>query len=172
MLFDCGVLQPQLKDIALLVEASHTISRFRCSKLEPFVTQKSGHIWRIWAEMTQTLMPKLTKVAPIHLPECNSPKFAKFPPKFATICQISAKIRQISFHKRALTLNTHLFVPRTTCSRVCCCSHNSFSKEGKQAIAAIIYTKAGKDPVVTAEFGPPSPISLNRPLKGRKRSKR
>ena len=79
----------------------------------PFATRKSGHIWRIWAEMTQTLMPKSTRVAQIHLPECNSAKIrqisAKFPPKFAKICQISAKIRQISqvsFHKRALTLNT------------------------------------------------------------------
>ena len=76
----------------------------------PFVIRKSGHIMRIWAEMTQTLMPKSTKVAQIHLPECNSGK----------ICQISAKIRQnlqnfrqnsrqisqISLHKRALTLNT------------------------------------------------------------------
>ena len=50
----------------------------------PFVTRKSGHIWRTWAEMTQTLMPKSTKVAQIHLPECNSAK----------IRQISAKIRQ------------------------------------------------------------------------------
>ena len=72
----------------------------------PFVTQKSGHIWRIWAEMTQTLMPKSTKVAQIHLPECNSAK----------IRQISAKIRQsseISFHKRALTLNTQLLLVTT-----------------------------------------------------------
>ena len=52
------------------------------------MTRKSGHIWRIWAEMTQTLMPKSTKVAQIHLPECNS---AKFPPKFAKIRQISAR---------------------------------------------------------------------------------
>ena len=82
------------------------------------MTRKSGHIWQIWAEMTQTPKPKSTKVAQIHLPECNSakirhkfcqilpnflpnfpPKFAKFPPKFA-------KISQISFHKRALTLNS------------------------------------------------------------------
>ena len=55
----------------------------------PFVTRKSGHIWRIWAEMTQTLMPKSTKVAQIHLPECDS---AKFPPKFA---KFARKIRQI-----------------------------------------------------------------------------
>ena len=48
------------------------------------MTRKSGHIWRIWAETTQTLMPKSTKVAQIHLPECNSVK----------IRQISAKIRQ------------------------------------------------------------------------------
>ena len=48
----------------------------------PFLTRKSGHIWRVWAEMTQTIMPKSTKVGQIHLPECNSPKFAKFPPKF------------------------------------------------------------------------------------------
>ena len=82
----------------------------------PFVTRKSGHIWRIWAEMTQTLMPKSTKVAQIHLPcrmqfRQNSPNFAKFPPKFAKFCRVSAKIRQISqisFHKRALTLNTQL----------------------------------------------------------------
>ena len=56
----------------------------------PFVARKSGQIWRIWAEMTQTLMPKSAKVAQIHLPECNSrqnsPSFrqnsAKFPPSF------------------------------------------------------------------------------------------
>ena len=51
--------------------------------------------------MAQTLMPKSTKVAQIHLPECNSAK----------IRQISAKIRQISqnsFQKRAPTLNTQL----------------------------------------------------------------
>ena len=73
----------------------------------PFLTRKSGHIWRIWAEMTQTLMPKSTKVAQIHLPERNSaeirqvsaksrhwpnfrqnsPKFAKFPPKFAKLAK-------------------------------------------------------------------------------------
>ena len=54
------------------------------------MTRKSGHIWRIWVEMTQTLMPKSTKVAQIHLPECNSAKirqiflnFTKFAPKFA-----------------------------------------------------------------------------------------
>ena len=67
------------------------------------MTRKSGHIWRIWAEMTQTLMPKSTTVAQIHLPECNTAKFspnsAKIPPKFA-------KFAKISFHKRALTLNT------------------------------------------------------------------
>ena len=82
----------------------------RCSKLEPFVTRKSGHIWRIWAEMTQMLMPKSTKVAQIHLPECNSAKICQISAK---ICQISAKIRRISqasFHKRALTLNTQLLV--------------------------------------------------------------
>ena len=76
----------------------------------PFVTRKSGHIWRIWAEMTQTLMPKSTKAAQIHLPECNS---AKFPPEFRqNFRQISGKIRQISqisFHKRALTLNSQPF---------------------------------------------------------------
>ena len=85
----------------------------------PFVTRKSGHIWQIWAEMTQMLMPKSTKVAQIHLSECNSakfpPKFAKFPPNFRqnspNFRQNSAKIRQISqisFHKRALTLNTQI----------------------------------------------------------------
>ena len=69
------------------------------------------------------LMPKSTKVAQIQLPECNStkirqifiefhqisPNFRQILPKFAKICQISSKIRQISqisFHKRALTLNT------------------------------------------------------------------
>ena len=77
----------------------------------PFVTQKSGHIWQIWAEMTQTLMPKSTKVAQIHLSECNSANthqiFPKILPKFRqNLPQISAKIRQISFQKRALTLNT------------------------------------------------------------------
>ena len=72
----------------------------------PFVARKSGHIWRIWAEVTQTLMSKSTKVAQIHLPECN---FAKIRQISAKISQVSAKIRQISqisFHKRALTLNT------------------------------------------------------------------
>ena len=71
----------------------------------PFVTRKSGHIWRIWAEMTQTPTPKSNKVAQIHLPECNSAKIrqillnftkfrqmsAKCPPK---LCQSSAQIRQ------------------------------------------------------------------------------
>ena len=58
-------------------------------------------------------MPKSTKVDQINLPERNSAKIrqisAKISPKFAKICQISTKIRQISqisFHKRALTLNT------------------------------------------------------------------
>ena len=77
------------------------------------MTRKTGHIWRIWVEMTQTLMPKSTKVAQIHLPERSS----------ARIRQISAKIRQnlpnvrqnapisqILFHKRALTLNTQGFL--------------------------------------------------------------
>ena len=54
----------------------------------PFVTRKSGHIWRIWAEMTQTLMPKSSKVAQIHLPECHSAKIrqssAKIPPNFVS----------------------------------------------------------------------------------------
>ena len=40
----------------------------------PFVTRKSGHMWRISAEMTQTPMPKSTKVAQIHWPERNSAK--------------------------------------------------------------------------------------------------
>ena len=31
----------------------------------PFVTRKSGHIWRIWPQMTQTVMPKSSKVAQI-----------------------------------------------------------------------------------------------------------
>ena len=59
----------------------------------PFVTRKSGHIWQIWAEMTQMLMPKSTKVAQIHLPECNSAKLRQISAK---IRRISAKIRQIS----------------------------------------------------------------------------
>ena len=62
-----------------------------------------------------------TKVAQIHLPErtsaqaqiCQiSTKIRQKSPKLAKICQISAKIRQssqISFHKRALTLNTQAF---------------------------------------------------------------
>ena len=64
----------------------------------PFVTRKSGHIWRIWAEMTQTLMPKSAKVAQIHLPIRQvsakirlPPNFrqvsAKFPPKFAKLAK-------------------------------------------------------------------------------------
>ena len=80
-----------------------------------FVTRKSGHIWRIWAEMSQTLMPKSTKVAQIHLPERNSAKsrqillnFTKFPPKFVNISAKIRQISQISFHKRALTLNTQV----------------------------------------------------------------
>ena len=54
----------------------------------PFVTLKSGHIWRTWAEITQTLMPESTKKAQIHLPECTSARqiSAKIPPKFAKIC--------------------------------------------------------------------------------------
>ena len=63
----------------------------------PFVTRKSGHTWRIWAEMTQTLMPKSTKVAQIHLPERNSAK----------IRQISAKIRQNSTKIRQDLPNFH-----------------------------------------------------------------
>ena len=82
----------------------------------PFVTRKSGHTWRIWAEMTQTPLPKSTKVAPNSLARAqfhqNSPNLAEFHQISANIrknCQISTKIRQISqilFHKRALTLNT------------------------------------------------------------------
>ena len=60
--------------------------------------------------MTQTLMLKSTKAAQIHLPECNSAKIrqisAKFLPKFAKIPPKIRQISQISFHKRALTLNT------------------------------------------------------------------
>ena len=37
-----------------------------CSKLEPFVTRKSGHIWRSWPEMTQKFMPISAKVAQSH----------------------------------------------------------------------------------------------------------
>ena len=77
------------------------------------MTRKSGHIWQIWAEMIQTLMPKSTKVAQIYLSECNCAKIRQISAKIrqisAEICQIAAKIRQISqisFHKRALTLNT------------------------------------------------------------------
>ena len=57
----------------------------------PFVTRKSGHISRIWAEMTQALMPKLTKSSPNSLARVqfrqNSPKFAKFPQKFAKLAK-------------------------------------------------------------------------------------
>ena len=59
---------------------------FGVQSWSPFVTRKSGHIRQILAEMTQMLMPKSTKVAQIHLSECNS----------ARIRQISTKIRQIS----------------------------------------------------------------------------
>ena len=59
-----------------------------------FVTRKSGHIWRIWAEMTQTLMPKSTKVAQIHLPECNSRQNSR-----QNSCQNSAKLAKFRFTK-------------------------------------------------------------------------
>ena len=80
----------------------------------PFVTRKSGHIWRIWAENDPNAHAKINQSSPNSLARVqfrrqnspnfrqNSPKFAKFPPKFAKICQIS-------FRKRALTLNTQIF---------------------------------------------------------------
>ena len=43
--------------------------------------------------MTQTLMPKSTKVAQIHLPDWNSAKIRQIS---ANICQISTKICQNS----------------------------------------------------------------------------
>ena len=70
----------------------------------PFATRKSGHIWRIWAERTQTLVPKSTKVAQIHLPERNSTKIRPISAKFfrqklAKIPPNFRQISQISFHK-------------------------------------------------------------------------
>ena len=91
----------------------------RCSKLEPFCDTESGHIWRIWAEMTQTLMPKSTKVAQIRLPECNSPNSPNFRQHFAKFAAKIRQISQISFHKRALTLNTQI----TKWSFDCTCTY-------------------------------------------------
>ena len=54
------------------------------------MTRKSGHIWRIWPEMTPKFIPKPTKVTQIHSivrlqVRQNSPTFAKFPPTFANL---------------------------------------------------------------------------------------
>ena len=56
----------------------------------PFVTRKGGHIWRIWAEMSQTPHAKINQNCPNSLARVqfrqNSPNFR----------QISAKFRQKS----------------------------------------------------------------------------
>ena len=72
---------PSLYEAGLLLPPSApSILRLGVQSLSPFVIRKGGHIWRIWAVTTQTLMPKSTKVAQIHLPECISAKIsATFP---------------------------------------------------------------------------------------------
>ena len=82
---DCKVREGASSPSAFLwrlLDRQINIQQSGVQSWSPFVTRNSGHIWRMWAEMTQMLMPRSTKVAQIHLPECNSAKIRQISAKF------------------------------------------------------------------------------------------